>query len=160
MNTTTGITYLAGTANVTTNGYSNLVGTNTSWQTNATANIVVGNLVKFYQPLFPNTFQISVVTAVVNNTLITISDPVINNNFLGTPMHVDVIRYPHQAFLNQLNDNIIRYYNTTMVPFDTFNVMQLKMVFLSVTGNTIANTQEYIPGIPYINNIRSVATSA
>ncbi len=153
-------TYLAGSANVTNSGYSNLVGSGTTWQTNATANITTGDLIKFYQPLFSNVFQISVVTNVVNNTLITISDPVVNNNFLGTPLHVDVLQYPHQAFNNQLNDNIVRYYNTSMVPFDTFNVMQLKMVFLSTIGNTAANTQEYVPGVPYISDIRSVAVSA
>ena len=150
-----------GSANVSTSGFSNLVGTQTTWSTNATANLMVGDLVKFYQPLFPAEFQISVVTSVHSDTLITISDPVTNNEYIGTPLSVDLIRkYKYQAFNNQLNDNITRYYSSNMVAFDTFNVMQLKVVFLSVAGNTIANTQEYLPQVPYIDDIRAVATSA
>jgi len=149
---------LAGAANATLNS-SNLVGFGTTWQSNATANVTAGKLIKFYQPLFPNTFQIAVVNSVVNDTFIILNDPVVNNGIIGTALNVDVLAYPFQAFNNQMNDNIIRYYNSNMVPFDTYNVVQYKFCFLSVTGNTAANTMEYLPQVPYVDDIRAVNVS-
>jgi hypothetical protein len=110
---------------------SNIVGANTSWNTNATANLVVGDMVHIYQPLFPNNRMVSVVASVANDTQFTIQTPVSNNGMVGSGLIVEKVAYPHQAFNYVLNSNVVRYYNSALMEFDTYNAMQIKIVLLS-----------------------------
>lgn len=131
---------------VTTSNNSNVV---TSTGANF-GSLTAGELVKIYPPLFPNNYQISVVGSVTNTSQITITDPVTNNGVLGSGLVMEVIGYPHQAFNNILNDNVARYYNGSMSPFDRFDTAQVKLVFLSSDGLTI----------PDYSDVRAVAISA
>jgi hypothetical protein len=110
----------------------------------------VGSLVKIYQPLFPNTYQIAVVSTVTNSTSITLNDTISNNDMVGSGLIIQQLRFPNQAFNNYLNDNVVRYYNTSMVPFDTFNSFQLKVVLLSNSDIVV----------PRVDDIRAVGTSS
>jgi hypothetical protein len=137
-----------GSANTTLSS-ATITGSGTSWSTNATANIVANDVVKIYSPLFPNNYMIAVVNSVANDTSFTINKPVSNNGIVGT-MVVDKISYPHQVFNNILNSNVAQYYNSGMVEFQTFNVIQLKFVLLS--GNTVI--------VPMLDDIRATAVTA
>lgn len=130
-------------------GSANLVGTGTSWASNASVNVAVGSLVKLYSPLFPNTYQVSVVTA-VTDTSMTLSDAVSNTGLVGSGMAVDRVDYPRQAFNYVLNENVVRYYTTTGQPVDGFDAMQLKLVLLS------SDARVY----PAIDDVRAVGISA
>ena len=136
---------LAGTVTTLLNNVT-ITGVNTAF----TSNIAVNDLVHFYQPLFPNSHQIAVVTAIANDTSITINDPVSNNDMVGSGLVIQKIGYPHQAFNNYLGDNVVRYYNSSMVPFDTFNSYQTKIVLLS-NSETL---------VPRIDDIRIVGVSS
>lgn len=130
---------------------SNVIGTNTAWHTNATSNIVVGSLVRIYQPLFSNTdYMVSVVTAVANDTQFTIADPVTNNGVIGAGMLVDVIGFPFQAFQNPLNQNVVRYYDSNMAPHDGFDTVQVKLVMTSANGMIV----------PFVDDVRFVGVSS
>jgi hypothetical protein len=118
--------------------------------TTLSANLNVGDLVNIYQPLFPNTHQIAVVTASTNSSQITINDAVSNNDMVGTGLTIQKIGYPNQAFNNSLNDNVVRYYNSSMVPFDNYNSYQLKIVLLS--------NSEIL--VPRIDDVRAVGASS
>jgi len=134
--------------------------TTVSNQTNVTAtaavftgaNVAVGDLVKIYQPLFPNTdYQICSIVNVVSTTVITVDTPISNAGVIGAGLAIDLIKNPQQAFRNILNQNVVRYYATsTGAYFDTFNAFAVKVVFQS---NNMAV-------IPYVSSIRAIAVSA
>lgn len=129
---------------------SNLVGVGTSFSTNATANLVAGDLVRIYQPLFPEDMMLSVVDSVANDTQFAITTPVTNNNLLGVSLKVDKIQYKNQGFNNIMNDNVARYYNSSLMEIDNFDTFQLKIVLLSDTPTMI----------PRVDDIRAIGVSA
>jgi hypothetical protein len=146
-------TTLTGTI-TTTNASAVITGSNTVF----TGNVAVGQLIKIYDPLFPNTnFIIASANVVTDNTHITI-DQLITSNvsiggnpaLVGTGLIVDVLGFNNQAYNNITNDNVARYYNTSTVKYDGFDIMQLKIVMLSAQ-----------PGmIPRIHDIRALGVSA
>jgi len=133
----------------TTNASSTINGSGTDF-TNATSNVIAGDLIKIYQPLFPNNYQIAVVNSVTNTTQITIKGTTTNNGILGDGLKIDKLAYKFQAFNNILQDNVVRYYNSSMVEFDTFNTMQIKIVLLSDNSSLI----------PRVDDIRAIGVSA
>lgn len=84
-----------------------------------------------------------------NYAILTASD------FLGTDrtvggLKIDRLAFKNQAFNNKPNDNVVRYYNSSMVEFDTFDTYQLKIVFLSDNDQIV----------PKVDDIRSIGVSA
>ena len=140
----------------TTNASANVIGVNSHFQ--SVANIVANTLVRIYAPLFSNAdYIVATVTSVANDTFLVIDQPISSNvNINGNPalvangLAMDVIAYPHQGFNNINNDNVARYYSASMVRYDGFNTMALKVVMLS-------NAYSYIP---QINSIRLLGVSA
>lgn len=132
----------------------------------------VNDLVKIYDPLFPNTYAISVVSAVTNNIHLSLSSPVgtlgptgvgLNMDLIGRLAYTELspIGYPMQAFNNRNNGNVARYYSSSMIEYDTFDTMQLKVVFLADVGLVSSNSSTLIPtSIPRIDDIRAVGVSA
>jgi len=131
------------------NGSAVLTGVGTSWSTNAAANVVPGALVKLYSPLFPDTYMVSPVASVANDTSLTLQDPVSNVGLVGAGLKLDSV-YQHTAFHNVLNENVIRYYDALMVPHDTYDAYQVKVVMLSLDGRTV----------PLVDDVRIVGASA
>lgn len=127
-----------------------LVGVGTTFSTNTTANLVAGDLVRIYQPLFPEDMMLSIVDAVANDTQFTITSPVTNNNLLGTSLRVDKIQYKNQGFNNIMNDNVARYYNSSLMEIDNFDTFQLKVVLLSDSPTMI----------PRVDDLRAIGVSA
>lgn len=138
--------------NTITGVVSTVLNSQTITGTNTNFNILTsGQLIRIYQPLFPNAdYQVAVVNVVTNATSMTINDPITNNSIVTNGGKIDVIGYPLQAFKNNLNDNVARYYTNTGVAFDNYDTCQFKLVLLS-PNNSI---------VPKINNIRAVMVSA
>lgn len=116
-----------------------------------TTSVNVGDLVKIYSPLFPNNdFMVVSVSAVVNTTVITVDQITANNSISGNGLFMDHIGFRKQAFLNNQNYNIIRYYDSNFAYHDTYNMFAMKVVFLSYDLTTL----------PFMTSIRTVAVSA
>lgn len=134
----------------TTNASSTLTGTNTAF----TSNLAISNLVKLYDPLFPNTnFLVASVNSIANDTSLTL-DKIISSNvnvdLVNTGLKLDLVVFPHQAFNNIQNENVVRYYNSSTVKYDNYDNLQLKIVLLSSSQQNI----------PRIHNIRASGVSA
>jgi hypothetical protein len=132
-----------------TAGQSNIVSTTTSFA----SGVQVGDLVKIYQPLFANVTLLHRIRSgdphLHRKLLLTYLSS--NNSFLELVIKMDVIHtYRNQAFINQNNGNIIRYYNSEGAYFDTYNAFAVKVCFLSNSLLTI----------PFMSSARGVAISA
>jgi hypothetical protein len=134
-----------GTVTVTT-GNSTIVGSGTSFDQQFSN----GNVVKIYQPLFQNNFQVAVITSIANATQITVNSSTTNTSILGSGMYIDKIADPYVGFLNPQNNNIVRYYNKNVVQYDAYDTVQVKFVLLSASDTVV----------PRIHNIRVVGVSA
>jgi len=145
---------ITGSATTTLNS-NTIVGIGTSWNTD----INVNDVIKIYPPLFPQNWMVSTVVAVSSANNITISDAVSNSSIVGSGLKIDLvgrpaaganneIGMPFQAFSNILNENVVRYYNSSMAKFDAYNVVQIKTVLLSNTSV-----------VPQIESIEAVATT-
>lgn len=163
---------IAGTVTVGNTTTVNVVGTGTTFSTNATANLQVDDLVKIYSPLFPNNYAISVVTAVANDTQFSISSPVATADVTGSGLRVafigrvgnttaNTIGYPLQAFNNRNNDNVVRYYSSSMMEYDTYDTMQLKIVFLADITQVSSPSSNVLPTtIPRVDDIRAIGVTS
>lgn len=141
---------LAGGTVSTTNNSATVVGTNTTFQ----SNLAVGNLVRIYDPLFPNNnFIVAEVAAITDNTHLTIDQNIlttINPSLVQNGMLIDKLGFQNQAYNNITNSNVVRYYNTSIVKYDGYNNLQIKVVLLSSAYNSI----------PQIHSIRAIGVSA
>lgn len=130
-----------------TNAQSNVIGVGTSFDTDFAA----GDLIKITNPLFAQTYMIEVVNSVTNATHLVLNNPVTNSNFATYGMAADRIRtYKHQAFNNFLTSNVVRYYNSSMVPYDGYDTYQVKVVMLAQRPNLV----------PRVDDIRAIGVSA
>lgn len=99
---------------------------------NPTTFVANNDLVKLYNPLIPQNYIVAVVVN-ANTTSMTLGSAVSNNNLVGSGFKVDRLKYYNAAFNNITNDNVARYYSTSMIEYDKFNAMQIKIVLLSDT---------------------------
>ena len=140
---------LAGSV-ATTNGSSNIVGSGTTFN----SNLVVGDMVRIYDPLFPTTnFIVSTVTAVTSASQITIDQPIlaaVNPALVQGGMKIDKLAFPHQGYNNITFDNVSRYYNTSLVKYDGYDTLQIKVLLMS----------SQLGLYPKIHSIRGVGVSA
>lgn len=88
------------------------------------------DVIKIYNPIFKENYTIAVVKD-VDSTTITLGSPITSNDISGTGFIVSKVKYPNIAFNNPMNSNISRYYNGALVEIDSFDSMQIKIVFLS-----------------------------
>lgn len=163
---------LAGTANVENTTTTNVVGSGTSFSSNVIANVQVNDLVKIYSPLFPENHAIRVVTAVDSDTQFRINKPIDNTGINGSGLKIDFIGrlgntttqgigYPLQAYNDRLNDNVVRYYSSSMSEYDTYDSMQLKIVLLADVDQKIEYNANTIPtNLPRVDDIRAVGVTA
>ena len=123
----------------------NVVGVGTTFTTDFANN----DLIKVYPALFPNNYEIAVISSITNNTLMTLQTDISNTSVTGSGLKIDKLNYKYQAFNNKPNDNVARYYSSSMTEFDKFDSFSLKIVFLS--------NDQYIT--PFISSLRAVAVS-
>jgi hypothetical protein len=116
-----------------------------------TSNLATGDLIKLYQPLFPNAdYMVAVVNTITNSTILVLNEPVTNNSLVASGMKIERIQYPLQVFKNLINDNVARYYSSTKVAFDTFDTFQLKVLLLS--------PDDFI--VPKVDDIRAIGVTS
>jgi hypothetical protein len=106
---------------------------------------LAGDVIKIYNPLIPQNYIVGVVAA-ANTTTFTLSRPVANNNLVGDGFKVDRLKYYNTAFNNITSDNVARYYNSSLVEFDKYDTLQIKIVML-------ADSTYKVPRIDSITNI-------
>lgn len=116
---------------------------------NPTSQVANNNLIKIYDPRLPDNYEVAVATS-VNSSVIVTSTPITNNNVIGSGLRIDRLKYYNTAFNNLQNDNISRYYNTSMAAFDKYDSMQIKIVLLS--DNTY--------NIPKVEQVQVIGVSA
>lgn len=104
------------------------------------ANVTSGDLIKVFDPLITENQEVFVVNS-SNSTAIVINKPVSNNNIVGN-MYVDKLKYKNVAWNNGANDNITRYVNSSSVEFDTFNSMQIKIVYYAEESHLIPRAEQ------------------
>lgn len=127
-----------------------VIGTGTSF-TDELAGIKENDLVKIYDPLFVDSkYYITSVNSVVNSTAIVLDTSTSNASLLGSGLSMAKIQYKNQAFRNINNDNVVRYYNSSMHVYDGYDTFAIKVVMLSTSTAVI----------PEIEDIRSIGTSA
>ena len=109
------------------------------------------DLVKIYDPLFSDSnYFISSVNSVTNATSLVLDDSTSKAGLIGTGRKIAKIGYKHQAFRNINNDNVVRYYNSSMHVYDGYDTFAIKIVMLS-TSTAIT---------PEIEDIRAIGVSA
>jgi hypothetical protein len=115
----------------------------------ANGNIAQNDVIRIYSELFPENYQVAVVTS-SNTTSITLSEPISNNSMAGAGFKLDKLKYPNIAFNNIQNDNVARYYTTSLAAIDTYDSVQIKVVLLSPS----------VQIVPEVDTIRVVGVSA
>jgi hypothetical protein len=83
-----------------------------------------------------------------NTTAIGVNKNITNVNIIGN-MSVDRLKYKLTAWNNIANDNVARYVSNSLVEYDTFNSMQIKIVLLS--------DSTYV--VPSVKQIQAIAVS-
>jgi hypothetical protein len=146
-----GLPIFGDSAQVLTGTFTTTANSNTAIAQGVTpsANLAAGDVVKLYNPLIPQDYIIDVVS-VANSSAVQFETSIANNNLVGSGFKIDRLKHYNTAFNNITNDNVSRYYNSSLVTFDKFNAMQIKVVFLS--DNT------YIA--PKIDQIQVIGVSA
>lgn len=118
--------------------------------TDLTSNLATDDLVRIYNPLFSTTNYMVAPVASVNSTAVVLQSVIANNGLVGSSMKIDKLRYKNVAFNNILNDNVVRYYTTSMSPVDGYDSVSIKMVFLADSKDLV----------PEVDDIRVIAVSA
>ena len=142
--------YLAAGTVELTSGSTTVTGTGTSLL-DELSGIKAGDLVKIYDPLFADSnYFIASVNTVTNSTSLVLDDSTTNTSIIGTGKKIAKLGYKNQAFRNINNDNVARYYNTSMHVYDGYDTFALKVVMLS--DSTV--------NIPELVDIRAIGVSA
>ena len=129
-----------------------VTGTGTSFK-NELRGVKAGDLVMIYDPLFSRDKHfISSVNSVTNSTSLILDDTTSNTSLLAPAggLKLAKIQYKNQGFRNLNNDNVVRYYNTSMHVYDGYDTMAIKVVMLS--SNSVI--------VPEIEDIRAIGVSA
>ena len=114
------------------------------------SDLVAGDVVKIYSDSIAADFQIASVISVNSDTEIQLDTIISNSSIYGVVNKVAKVTTPHSAFLNNQNGNVSRYYNSTTSKFDSFDVMQVKIVLLS-NNNSVS---------PRLSDLRAIGVSA
>lgn len=95
-----------------------------------TATLQAGDVILLQDSLIPTNRHAYVLNDVTSTTLV-VSTPVADENLTTGQMTVSQLKYPYAAFNNILNDNVSRYISSSLVEFDKFSTMQVKVVLVS-----------------------------
>jgi hypothetical protein len=108
----------------------------TGSNTNFGTEILVNDVVRIWNPLSPAVYAVAVVNSIASNVSLTLNTPISNTSITQPGFQIDKVSNPYQAFTNPQNYNVVRYYNSTLTEFDTYDTMQVKMVMLSNSSST------------------------
>lgn len=141
--TATGIATLAnaGITNTT------ITGVGTSFDTQ----IANGDVIVLYDPLFANTtYAVAVVANTPTASAFEINTAIANASLAAASLKIGVASRKNSAFNNIQNENVVRYYSTSLTEYDTYDTLAIKIVPLSSTS--------YI--VPRVNDVRVIGVSA
>jgi len=112
--------------------FSTTFGSNTAlaYGVNPKAYLANNDVIKIYSSIFPENYTIAVAKE-VKDTSIILGSVITSNSVSSNGMSIAKMKYPNIAFNNPMNNNISRYYNNGLVEIDSFDSMQIKIVFLS-----------------------------
>lgn len=130
-----------------------VTGVNTTFN----SDIANGDVIVLYESTtFANAvYAVAVVANTPTATGFEISKPLANVSLAAATLRVGVtsnstIDFSHSAFNNIQNENVVRYYSTSVTPFDTYDTFALKVVLLSDTT--------YV--VPRVETLSAIGTSA
>ena len=131
-------------ANVIPGSFTSIFGNNiiTASGSNPTTFVAPNDMVKLYNPLVPENYMISSVMS-ANSTTITLNLGIDDNNVAGTGMRVDRLKYSDVAYNNAQNDNVVRYWTSSLARFDKFDSVQIKIVLLADTTYLVPQVDYY-----------------
>jgi hypothetical protein len=112
-------------------------------------NLYQGEVVKVYNSLFPENYEIVSIQSVAGST-ITLADGISNTGVLEDGLKIDKLSTQYTAFNNSDNLNIVRYFDSTGASHDKYGAIAVKTILTS------ANTQIY----PFVDDYRVIGVSA
>jgi hypothetical protein len=134
--------------NATYTGFTTSFGNNVVFGN--TSGIGEGDLIQIFNPLFANTdYQIGVAVT-VNATAIILDQPIAENSVTGSGMNINTLIYNNTAFNNINNDNVVRYYDSSMAAHDGYSTFALKVVMTAANSNFT----------PIVTALRAIGVSA
>lgn len=143
------------TGNFSTTLNSNVVTTSVNHSSTGTNAISSNTVILLYDELLPDNRDVFIVTS-ANSTAFELNKPVSNNNLVSVSgaafgfIKVAPVKYPFAAFNNIMNDNVARYITSSLVEFDRYNSMQVKVV---VSSNTAYD-------VPILDSIQVIGVSS
>lgn len=115
-----------------------------STETGNVSDLSVGDVIKFYSPLFPENYGVFSVQSInVGSNSFTINESIDNYNIIGTGFVIDLLETPYTAFINKENDDIVRYFGTNGESYDYYDRIAVKIVLLSNTRNLVPKVDDY-----------------
>jgi len=132
---------LDGTVDTETENSNNIVvGSGTTFD----ADIANNDIIKIYNPLFPDTnYGVFSVDSVANNTQIVLTSQVANVNITGTGLKIDKLSTPYTAFNNADNLNIVRYFGEEGEIYDTYSTVIIKTVLVADGYEVVPKVADY-----------------
>lgn len=100
-----------------------------------------GDIIRLYDPLLPQNHEVFAIVG-SNTSTITLNKLVTNINIPTDDAAIDKLKYKTVAFNNIANDNVARYYTSTLQEFDGFNSMQIKVVLLADNSNLVPKVDQ------------------
>lgn len=139
------ITYDNLTDIVTTNNSTVITSTkgDSVWQSVYSNN----QLITLYSDANKTSYGVYQISAVDSNTQITLSTPVSLSNTSSAV--IGTMPFPYSAFKNSMNSKIVRYYNSSGVPYDSYKKYAIKIVMTAKQNNLV----------PKIQDMRAIALS-
>lgn len=129
---------------VTAGTFATALATNVITSSFSTVNtsIAVGDLVRVYNPTFPDTYFVDVVVD-SNTSTFTVSQAIANSDVVGTGLSVDVVNDKSSAFLNNQNYNVVRYFSKNSAKYDGYKAFAVKIVLLAESYHLVPRVSEY-----------------
>lgn len=145
-------TVTVGTASYDNNTPTTITGIGTLWNTVGSSKLAVNDVIAIVNPSDVTVYDVAVVNSVSSDTSITLKTSLLEQGVFINDTNglvVEKLTYPTEAFKYYGNDNIVRYYSSGLTIFDTYQQFAIKVVM----------TRDRNGVVPYINDVRAIATS-
>lgn len=115
--------------------------------TTTTANVASftpGQVIKFYSPLFEDSYGIFSIQS-ANNTSgeIVLNEAIANSSIVGSGFKIDTLKTENTAFRNMENDQIVRYFGTNGESYDNYEAVAIKILLLSEDRKLAPKVDDY-----------------
>jgi len=120
--------------------------------TDRSRNLAANDVIAIIDPSNAQVYDIGIVDSVANNTRLSLKSVLSDQGVFTTTttgLTVEKLSYPTEAFKYYGNDSIVRYYDSNKAGYDGYQQFAIKVVM----------TRDRLGVVPYINDIRAIATS-